>query len=158
MIKRAKESTRHNKYSLFFVFIEEHFRKIDNHFYHARAHACCPLSSSSSSSLYCSVFWPRWKVLPSISLFFLLDRHRSICCYTRCPMERRKKGRKKRICFLFCLSNVKWLSPFSPLSPFWTGRECWVALFQDNFIQSVGQCCIDFLCSLDAKKKKRSNV
>ena len=89
MIKRE---TRHHKYSTFFFSLEE---RIDNHLYLA----CCPLLFHRIV-LY---FDPDERCCPRFLFpFFLLDRHRSICCYSSCPMEREKisKKERERICFL----------------------------------------------------------
>jgi hypothetical protein len=117
---------------------------------------CIVLSLLSLSLLYCcSVFWPRSKVLPAIVfffLFFLLAIVVQSVVTASCPFGWVQwwKGKKN----LPSLSNVKWLSP----SLSFEQEEHWVALFQDNFIQSIGQCCIYFLCTLYRCKKKKNDT
>jgi hypothetical protein len=93
--------------------------------------------------------WPRSKVLPSIVFFSSFSVRSSFNLFLfSLYIRERRDGKENKICLL-SVSIVKWLS--LSLSIF-EQEEYWVALFQDNFIQSVGQCCIYFLCSLSRCK------
>jgi len=88
---------------------------------------CCPQSS----------FFP---------LFFCPIVVQSVS-YSRCIFESAVMERRTKFAFSLSLSLNDCLSLF-----LFEQEEYWVALFQDNFIQSVGQCCIYFLCSLSRCK------